>query len=166
MFYAGIGSRETPLTTCQEMSNIAMQLAIRGLILRSGRAKRPVKPTPNTDSADLAFEKGCDIVSGAKVIRTSTIWQPAVDHAAKFHPNWGACNEYAQSLHARNSLIMVGDSFVEPVSFVVCWMPGGAIKGGTGQALRIADSLQIPVWNLAICSVDQFWSWFNESFNV
>lgn len=151
MFYAGIGSRETPQPVLQEMSNIAMQLALRGIVLRSGAAK----------GADEAFEAGCDMIRGPKVIRCATLWQPALDHAAQFHPNWAACNEHAQGLHARNSLIMIGDDFASPVSFVVCWTAGGAVKGGTGQALRIAAALQIPVWNLAVHSVDDFWSWIN-----
>jgi hypothetical protein len=33
--------------------------------------------------------------------------------------------------------------------FVVCWTPGGLLKGGTAQAMRIAHAYGIPVFNLA-----------------
>lgn len=138
MFYAGIGSRDTPEPILQRMSTIAMQLAMRGVVLRSGMAK----------GADKAFEGGCDMVRGNKVIRCATQWQRALDHAALFHPNWNACNDNARALHARNSMIMLGDNFDLPVSFVVCWTKNGGVVGGTGQGLRIATAYNIPVYNL------------------
>ncbi len=165
MIYAGIGSRETPLPIIREMENVAMQLAIRGWTLRSGAAKVPIINRPaDTDSADLAFERGCSVIGGKSVIRVATLWQPALDHAAQYHPNWAACNEHAKALHARNSLIMLSDDPINApvlVNAVVCWTEGGAVKGGTGQALRIAAAYSIPVFNLATCSVDQFWQWIN-----
>src|SRR3546814_10493835 len=46
--YAGIGSRETPADTCEEMALIASALEKRGFTLRSGFA----------GGADTAFELG------------------------------------------------------------------------------------------------------------
>jgi hypothetical protein len=151
IFYAGIGSHETPEPVCLEMGNIAMQLAIRGFALRSGGA----------DGADVAFEKGAKMVGGPHVIRGRTHWQPALDHAAQFHPDWEACDDTARALHARNSMIMLGDQLDLPVAFVVCWTPGGAVIGGTGQALRIAPAYNIPVFNLAVTPAAALWSWLN-----
>lgn len=147
--YAGIGSRETPIAIAQQMGNFAVTLALKGWTLRSGGGKRPAKASDDTDSADLAFERGCDIVKGRKVIRTTTHGEAALEHASRYHPNWQACDEYAQGLHARNSLVMCGDLLDDPVRFVVCYTEGGKVKGGTGQALRIAQVLSIPVYNLA-----------------
>lgn len=136
--YAGVGARATPGVILQTMSAIAMQLAMRGWGLWSGGAK----------GADKAFEQGCDMMRGRKVIRTATEWQPAMDHAARFHPSWDACKPAHRALHARNSLVMLGDGLDDPVRFVVCWTEGGAVAGGTGQALRIAAAYGVPVWNL------------------
>lgn len=160
--YAGIGSRETPLPVIREMENIAMQLALRGFVLRSGAAKPKPDAPVDTDSADLAFERGAAIVKGRKIIRVPTVSPAAMEHAARYHPNWSACNEHARALHARNSLIMLGDWLDDPVRFVVCWTAGGKIAGGTGQALRIAvdPMYNIPVFNLAIPgAVATLWSW-------
>lgn len=156
--YAGVGSRDTPSTVCTTMSNLALQLALRGWVLRSGNAKGRTPPKPDTGSADLAFANGCKMVRGRSVIRVATDWQPALDHAAQYHPNWSACDDRARALHARNSQVMLGDWFDDPVKFVLCWTVGGGIKGGTGQALRIAEAYNIPVFNLALVSVDAFWS--------
>lgn len=161
--YAGIGSRETPQDIANRMTSYAVTLGLRQFVLRSGAGKAPQKPTPGTMSADLAFEAGCDMVGTRKVIRCATHWQPALDHAAQFHPNWGACNEYAQGLHARNSLILLGDWLDDPVSFVLCWTKGGAITGGTGQGIRIAMALGIPVFNFAIPGhIESFEGWLNQ----
>lgn len=165
--YAGVGSRSTPLPVVREMENVAMRLGMMGWALRSGAAKpkmhlvggKLARVDPNTDSADLAFERGADMLKARKTIRTATITQSAMDHAAQYHPNWSACDDHARALHARNSLIMMGDWLDDPVRFVVCWTPGGMVKGGTGQALRIASALNIPVFNLAVTASDDFWRW-------
>lgn len=161
MGYAGVGSRDTPLHIAQQMGVIAMNLALRGLILRSGGAKKRYNAGPDVDSADLAFEQGCDMMRGKKVIRCITGSAHALDHAARFHPNWGACDEHAQGLHARNSLIMCGDWLDDPARFVVCWTRNGAVTGGTGQGLRVAAALNIPVFNLAVTPPEALWSWLD-----
>jgi len=146
--YAGIGSRETPEAIRTEMQTIAMTLCVQGWVLRSGGAK----------GADEAFEKGCDLINARrKIVRTATSHQPALTHAAQFHPDWGACTDVGQALHARNSLVMMGDWLDNPVKFVVCWTPDGAVTGGTGQALRIAEAYKIPVFNLAVTPVAALW---------
>lgn len=150
--YAGIGARETPIDIIRFMEAFAMQAAFKGCVLRSGRGKRPLNPKPDTDSADLAFERGCDLVRGRKVIRVPTADQKAMQHAALHHPAWDRCSEFAQHAHARNSLIILGDWLDDPVHFVVCWTPGGAVTGGTGQGIRVAMAHDIPVYNLAIPS--------------
>lgn len=150
--YAGIGARATPEPVLVEMGNIAMQLALRGYVLQSGAAK----------GADTAFERGCDLVAGRKIIRVATMHEPAIAHASRFHPNWSACDRYAQALHARNSQIMLGDWLDTPVNFVVCWTLGGAVTGGTGQALRIAEFHNVPVFNLALDdAVSRLWEWLS-----
>lgn len=153
--YAGIGSRETPMPVLIQMEMLGALFGARGFLLRSGKAK----------GADTAFEVGCDKVRGNKLIRVATIWKPALEHAARYHPNWEACDRHAQALHARNSLVMLGDRFDDPVDFVCCWTPGGRIEGGTGQALRIAADpfYAIPVFNLAIDGAhDAMWQWIAE----
>lgn len=148
--YAGIGSRKTPDEVCSTMTTIGMLLAMRGLVLRSGKAKQ----------ADQAFEKGCDLVSGPKTIRAATEHAPAMAHAALFHPAWNACDDHAKALHARNSQVMLGDWLDDPVRFVVCWTPNGAVTGGTGQALRIAAAYKVPVFNVALPGAEaQLWEW-------
>lgn len=139
MIYAGIGSRETPEDVLEYMENLAEDFARYGWTLRSGGAR----------GADTAFERGCIRGDGQKRIYLASDATPeAMEHAAEFHPNWPACSPYAKKLHARNSLIMLGDSLNEPVDIVVCWTPGGFKKGGTAQALRIAEYLKISVFNL------------------
>jgi len=163
MNYAGIGPRETPAPIADMMFLIAMNLAQRGLTLRSGGAHQKPNSAPNTKSADLVFEAGCDAVGGAKVIRTPTIWQPALDHAARYHPAWDKLDLYKhKQYHARNSLIIMGDTLDDPVNFVVTYTPGGELVGGTAQGLRIAYAHSIPVFNLAhIAHQTALWDWIN-----
>lgn len=152
--YAGIGARATPEPILLEMQSIAMRLALAGWVLRSGLAA----------GADTAFDKGRSVVGGRAVLRTRTDWQPAIDHAAQFHPAWDRCSDIAKALHARNSLVMLGDWLDKPVSFVVCWTPDGAVTGGTGQALRIATAYGIPVFNLAADgAAARLWEWLECS---
>ena len=61
---------------------------------------------------------------------------------------WERLSQGGRKLHARNWQIMMGHNDKTPVKFVVCWTPEGLVKGGTAQALRIADDMQIPVYNI------------------
>ena len=68
--------------------------------------------------------------------------------AKKFHPSWNFLSDGGRKLMIRNTFQILGKDLESPASFVVCWTPGGKISGGTGQALRIAKSLSIPIFNL------------------
>jgi hypothetical protein len=75
--------------------------------------------------------------------------------AAEHHPAWDRLGRGPRALHARNCHQILGRDLNDPASFVVCWTPDGATTqpgpatGGTGQALRIAASHSIQVFNLA-----------------
>jgi hypothetical protein len=77
--------------------------------------------------------------------------------AQRFHPAWHFCTAYARELHARNCYQVMGYSLDTPAEFVVCWTRGGKPVGGTAQAIRIAMSKNIPVYNLAKEKDRDFW---------
>lgn len=145
--YAGIGSRETPHNVLSYMRILAEELAKRDWCLRSGGA----------NGADSAFEKGCDQTAGAKEIflpwkdfngSKSELFNQSYGAfllAEAYHPNWSACKTAARKLHARNVHQILGLDLDTPVKFVVCYTKDGKRTGGTGQALRIAEKLNIPI---------------------
>jgi len=143
MIYAGIGSRETPNSVLSQMQEWGNYFARTECVLRSGHAR----------GADMAFELGCDSAlpgHHAKQIFTAdmSMRNPTwFEHAAKFHPAWLKCSPQARALHARNSAIVLGAMLDAPVNFIICWTKDGKASGGTGQALRIAVSYEIPVFN-------------------
>lgn len=154
IYYAGIGSRETPAPVLQQMENIGHKLALRDHVLRSGGA----------GGADSAFERGAH---SANVAGTCEIYLPwkgfnnhhsplhivsneALEMAGNLHPAWERCSQGARKLHARNCYQILGQGLNEPVSFVVCWTVGGRRGGGTGQALRLAEQREIKIYDLAI----------------
>lgn len=148
MIYAGIGSRETPQHILGIMHKIGKSFAEKGLLLRSGGAI----------GADTAFERGCDVVRGRKeifyatnnkgIIVSEEIMQQALVLAGQIHPAWNRCSDYAKRLHARNGMQILGRELNEPVDFVVCWTKDGGPTGGTGQAIRLAMSRDIKIYNL------------------
>ena len=151
-YYAGIGSRSTPPETLIVMGEIAEKLGTLGYILRSGHA----------GGADLAFERGApkaQILLPWKNFNTQE--EPlaerheyiiprgedkeAIDSVFKFHPAPHRLSQGALKLMSRNYRQIVGDP---NSSFVVCWTEGGKLIGGTAQAIKIANSFNIPVFNL------------------
>lgn len=161
LIYAGIGSRSTPKHIQHQMASIAQQLS-PNWVLRSGHA----------EGADMAFEAGALAGKGAMEIfipwfgfngapqndpryirRTAT--QELADYSAQFHPAWDRCSDAAKLLHMRNACQILGAEGDNPVDLVICWTEGGLGKGGTGQALRIAEANSIPVFDLAIPSCQQ-----------
>lgn len=147
--YAGIGARNTPEDFKSLLFYAAKTLAKKGYTLRSGGA----------DGADLAFEAGANAASGRKEIylpwkgfnnSDSTLIVKegkAYDIAEKFHPYWHNLKPAARKLQARNSHQVLGLDLQKPSDFVLCYTPGGKRTGGTGQALRLAEEKNIPIFD-------------------
>lgn len=153
-YYTGIGSRSTPNNILHLMTSLAKILVSRQFTLRSGGA----------EGADIAFENGA---KGIKEIylpwknfnfNTSPLFdisQQALDLAAKYHPAWNSLKLSHKKLMARNCYQVLGSNLNNPSKFVVCWTLDGVENnttsktGGTGQAIRIANAYNIPVFNLA-----------------
>ena len=149
IYYAGVGSRETPNNIMNLMTSIAKTFSKKDHCLRSGGA----------NGADTAFEIGAGSNKqiflpwkrfNKRISQFDEPTQKAYDIAEEFHPAWHRLNDSARRLQARNSHIILGHSCEDPVSFCVCWTEGGKIIGGTGQALRICHEYNIQVYNLAI----------------
>lgn len=144
-YYTGVGSRKTPKKILSLMTEIAITLSSKGYWLRSGGAK----------GADRAFELGAGFRK--EIFLASDATPEAMKIAARFHPAWDRCGEYARKLHGRNSFQVLGKSLDDPSSFLICWTPDGAVShsertvrtGGTGTAISIAEDAGVPVFNLS-----------------
>lgn len=149
--YAGIGSRKTPESILNVMTNIAKKLDPK-YILRSGGA----------DGADLAFELGStnkeiflpwdnfnkndsELVFKHFPIH---IKESAWELVQKFHPAPQKLSYSARTLHSRNMCQILGEHLDDPSDFVICWTDNGKPKGGTGTAIKCAEYHRIPVYNL------------------
>lgn len=141
-YYAGIGSRQTPQDTQDEITQIASELEKRGYILRSGRAK----------GADQAFERGVKNPDNKIVYGVSDCEPWCLDEVTKVLPKNRTpielMNDYTQKLLGRNMKIILGDNASVPVEFVICWTPVLEPEGGTGYGIRCAKAHWIPVYNL------------------
>lgn len=172
-YYAGIGSRETPQNICCSMTSLAQKLEDRGWILRSGHA----------DRADMAFEMGVLRPENKEIflpwlgfnypkhepraLKPGHYYPPANaqawEIAERTHPAWNRCSQGAKNLHVRNVYQIMGADLHTRVDAVVCWTPGARSGGGTGQAIRLAQSLNIPVFD--VCDphqVDNLNAFFNR----
>jgi hypothetical protein len=155
--YAGVGARRTPVDVLELMRRAASKLADQSWTLRTGGA----------DGADRAFFDGARSVRGCAEVylpwpgyNGHREWwagrpsQQAYELAARHHPAWGSCSSAVQALHARNCHQVLGDLLDDPVNFVLCFTPDGSLTGnspsagGTGQALRVAVSASVPIFNL------------------
>jgi hypothetical protein len=153
-YYAGIGSRKTPIEVLQIMTKIAEILEKElGFILRSGGA----------DGADSAFEMGAEkkeVYLPWKGFNSndSNLYDCYSDFhkdiAKQFHPRWESLSQGAKKLMIRNSAQIYGlnkDNVNNWSKFIICWTADGKASGGTGQAIRIAEYEGIPVLNLKNC---------------
>lgn len=151
--YAGIGARATPPEVLSLMTRAAFALLKRGYVLRSGHAI----------GADSAFERGAgeaaEIYLPAPGWRGSAspfhqgtlgaeVWGRARTIAAAHHPAFAGLSSFVQNLHTRNVFQVLGARLDSPAEFVLCWTADGEASGGTGQALRIAASHGVPIYNL------------------
>jgi hypothetical protein len=152
-YYAGIGSRDTPLPVLQSMKEIAEFLRPH-FVLRSGHA----------GGADSAFESHAedrkqiflpyDGFNGGRhdgeqfFVLSGETEKRAKKLAEKYHPAWNRCGFAARRFHTRNVPQVLGPELNNPVEFVVCYTERGLLKGGTAQAMRIANDHDIPIYNL------------------
>lgn len=141
------------------MERLAVRLAARGFILRSGAAA----------GADTAFEVGCLLAGGQSEIwlpwkgfngHADTGLYPNEFHfaiAEKHHQFWANLRHPVRCLHARNVGQVLGADGSQPSQFVVCWTKDGCESaaertektGGTGQAISVASAFGVEVFNLA-----------------
>lgn len=137
--YAGIGSRETPPAILREMEALGKKLETLGYTLRSGGAK----------GADSAFEK--EVTRKEIFLPTGHIPEWCFDRIREYVPkdrDFDRMSGYVQKLLARNMMQIWGEEGNDPVAFVVCWTKDGKDSGGTGYAIRAAQSAGIPIYNL------------------
>jgi hypothetical protein len=159
--YTGIGSREISLEEAQKASIFADYMAKIGMTLYTGDAS----------GGDEAFHAGS---SGRAVI-----WTPWDRHSGRqgLHINAGsseAGRQWIRDVHPNPGAVL-GREKIEPylvrdahqvigmppefpqslfVVYIATWVGGVSIvKGGTGQAVRIATKLGIPSYNLRDKSV-------------
>lgn len=145
-YYTGIGSRTTPSNILREMESIAKAMSRLGFTLRSGGAGGADKAFENgsSDSEIILPWKGFNGASG--IVYTSS--PESVASVNDLHPCPSRLSVGAFKCIERDYFQVAGLSG-EPVSeFVVCWTSDGKASGGTGQAIRVAESLGVPVYNL------------------
>lgn len=164
IYYAGIGSREIPIDIAELIEIIAIKLAQRGYILRSG----------GSPGADDAFEKvgingrgEMEIYLPFKNFRNKKgvayIPAPELDNyllaaefAKKYCDNYDQLDRETKKLIIRDTYQVLGLDLQTRSHFVICWTPDACLNhsqrcertGGTGQAISIASHYGIPVFNL------------------
>jgi hypothetical protein len=163
-YYAGIGSRETPKHIQTKMTTIARRLNSMGYCLRSGGA----------DGADDAFEKGAvskqiflpwEGFNGRRSDGSSYIIPPLnLELVEKYHPKPSLLTKKGLKFMSRNSYQVLGPQLVDPVEFVLCWTEGGNKKGGTAQAIRIAEDRGINVFNFGSDGLEKFSEYMYRAF--
>ena len=160
IYYAGIGSRDVPEDVYNTFYELAGLLYANGFTLRSGGA----------NGSDTAFEAGTPDDPDTQIFlpkdgfngRLGDFTSPsqnAIRVAEEHHPAWkNIRSDMAKKLLSRNTHQILGPDVIYPEdysSFVVCWTPDGAehtkrtsrATGGTGQAIRVATTHRIPVFN-------------------
>lgn len=168
LFYAGIGSRETPNWAFKPIKEIVRILYHNGYSLRSGGAggadqmfeQAFIDIVPQIDNNMEIFlpysgfeKRWCDEINYfSDVEETNFQGYPLNDHlfecAKAYHPKWKKLNPGSKKMMARNAQQVLGRTLDNPSKLIVCYTEHGETKGGTGQALRMASELSIPVFNL------------------
>ena len=154
--FAGVGSRKVPPEVYNQLRDLGKMMAEHGIILRSGGAT----------GADMAFEDGCNLVHGQKEIYLP--WKgfnrnasphytevPGMEELAiTYHPGYNTLSQPIKKLMKRNGQQVLGQFLNDPTDLIICWTPDGKEHdttkdtGGTGQAIRIANGHDIPVFNM------------------
>ena len=165
--YTGIGSRETPDDVVEFMERLAKVMADKGWGYYSGYARQ----------ADQAFHRGARLSSnfdntpsidflpwwgfeGARDRQSSRFMVPSeydtfertIEIASQHHRYWDNLIDSHRKLHARNVHQILGPDLHHISNRVFCWAvpikEGYRVKGGTGLAVALARTYNVPVDNL------------------
>lgn len=149
-YYAGIGSRETPIELNDVIILIAKYMHKNGYTLRSGGApgadtmfENAIKTTTDKSEIYLPWRN----FNGNKS-RFFYLSQEAYKIAEQYHPSWNRLSEAGKKLMARNTYQVLGYDLNTHSELIICWTPNGKEQGGTSQAMRIAKAYNIPIVNL------------------
>lgn len=153
--YAGSGNRDTPPEIQKEMTEIAIDLDQKGYTLRTNGGDIPggayeLSGTTRTEFY-LPWKK-----FNEKTSKYSKPSNEAFDLARKFHNSFDQLNDTVKALVATHCHVILGENLRDPVRMVICWTPDGAESskectfrtGISNISIKIASSLQIPVFNL------------------
>lgn len=96
-----------------------------------------------------------------------TAYTTAQELAEGLHPNWAACSRGGKALHTRNCMQILGTDMKTPSKFVLCYgVPTddkGNVKGGTGQACRLAIREDVRILDLYYQDVqNRISNWLSE----
>lgn len=76
-------------------------------------------------------------------------WDSAYNLAKKYyHSDLTLRSDYVKRLMTRNVFQILGADLNSISDFVICWTKDGKASGGTGQALRIAEAYNVPIYNM------------------
>ncbi len=152
MIFCGIGSRETPKEILDEMTKFGKWVKSEKHFLRSGHAP----------GADWAFEQGsqdrCIVYlpwdnfcseNESLAHKIVIIKQKDYDLITNtYHPSFSHLSSTVRKLMNRNACQVLGLNLNSYSNLVICWTKDGGPTGGTGQAMRIAESYKIPIFNM------------------
>ncbi len=169
---AGIGSRNLTEEIKTKIEDIM-------LYLNSITNNKLIVHTGDANGSDLCFKanaKNCISYLPFKGFNNSTsdkftVCNKAVTLASFHHPYFDTMKNITKQLMGRNVYQIMSDTFDNIVDCVICYTPDGVEKskdvtvgktGGTGLAISLADTIGIPVFNLAnsdsIARIKEFYS--------
>lgn len=168
-YYTGIGSRDVPTIVNKVLIELGTKLALAGYCLRSGGADGcDTAFQQGVENSGVQISKYQEIYLpwdnfngmransslGYLVPKTNSL---ATELTHKHHPRGNQLRPGVLKLMNRNAFQILGSDMNTPSDFVVCYATNPRfdykdriydVAGGTGQAVRIAYSLGIEVFNI------------------
>jgi hypothetical protein len=149
MTYAGIGSRQTPQSVINQMTEVAKELQSKGYTLNTGKTFGGKE-----EGADQAFSMG---TTKKNLFAPEGAGEREKVIAREIHPAPDALSDGGMKLMARNTNQIFGANLDTPVDFVLFYAEDKGKKGktgenrpegGTGQAVEMARAKGIPTINM------------------
>jgi hypothetical protein len=151
--YAGLGNQDAPEEVLKQIERLAKHLESLGYTVRTSGGQGPEEYFERVEAKEVFIPWKNFNGRQSKLSRNAN---EALDVVKRLSPSFDTLKPAVQAIIAVKAHVILGKDLKSPIKFLVVWSQDGAETakectaktGFVSTAIKLADGLKIPVFNL------------------